>query len=601
MGKKLSRPPGGRNTTLRADPLVNPIPMPNRPFSIDFRSRPPFLDVGDAQSTIDIALEDIAAHIRQIGDGPLRSGGSKLALRWPSRTLILRIHAYVQLTKTKLTYGDAAAVLRLLKLKLTLEGHDGWSGRIFVTETAQVVGYVDLRRIPQVPPELAPVEAKAVRQVRRRDVLPNPYPVPDRPFVIDFAQQGGQFPPLVPADVDRCINGALQFTIQHVQTQGDGSIPHQLSIYNRATKLQVVVTSIRNDAMLSYNDTVVIIETMGLKMRRDGYRARLGHIIATSTGDLLGDISLRRLGVGQSPQDRHDVNNGSINAERQMLRSNPLPNPYHLPHSPYSINFKAPDPLDWPLPAGEVGPLISKARDQIAQEHVWHPDTWLPYNHAAFYQRYRSVYLLIRCSLTEPTADRLKYSDALAVVTACAMKIAHEGYHSLDGDIFDTATGKWKGNVEVVCEEQNQAVGNTNETQLGLALIPNPYPLPNTDLLLDFKEPGMRLAETDVKQCILTARGQVLQDIARHGEDSPAPPSTYSRQSVAFRIYPEPVGKQRRLTLGELLAVLDGYERKSAQEGYRSRWGRIVVAGVEEQIIAEVLLSSAPNVEVTTS
>ncbi|KAI4285679.1 MAG: hypothetical protein L6R35_004606, partial [Caloplaca aegaea] len=592
-------PPGGRTTTLRADPLVNPIPMPDRPFSIDFRSRPPFLDVAEAQSIIDVALKQIAAHIRQDGNGPLPSGGSDSALGWQFRTLLLRIHAHAQLTKTKLTYGDAAAVLRFLKLKLTLEGHDGWSGRIFVTETAQVVGYVDLRRIPQVPPELAPVEeAKALRQVRRRDVLPNPYPVPDRPFVIDFAQQGDQF---LPADVDRCINGALQFTIQHVQTQGDGSIPHQLSIYNRATMLQVVMTSIRNDAMLSYNDTVIIIETMGLKMRRDGYRARLGHIIETSTGDLLGDISLRRLGVSQSPQDWRDVNNGSINAERQMLPSKPLPNPYRLPHSPYSINFKAPDPLDWPLPAGEVGPLISKARDQIAQENVWHPDTWLPYNHAAFYQRYRSVNLLIRCSLTEPTADRLKYSDALAVVTACAMKIAHEGYHSLDGDILDTATGQWKGDVKVVCDKQNQAVGNTNETQLGLAPMPNPYPLPNTDLLLEFKEPGMRLAETDVKQCILTARGQVLQDIARHGEDSPAPPSTYRRQSVAFRIYPEPAGKQRLLTLGELLAVLNGYERKSAQEGYRSRWGRIVVAGVEEQIIAEVLLNSAPNVEVTTS
>ncbi|KAL8654036.1 MAG: hypothetical protein Q9210_001754 [Variospora velana] len=595
----LTRP--GGTTILQADALVNPIPMPSRPFSINFRSRLPSLDVREAQSTIDLALEKIAAHIRQDGNGPLPSGGSDSPLRWRSRTLHLSIHAYVQTAKTKLTYGDAAAVLRLLKLKLMLEGYDGWLGKIFVTETAQVVGYVDLRRIPRVPPEVAPVEVKALRQVRRREVLPNPYPVPDRPFVIDFDQQGDQFPTLAAADVDRCINDALQLLIQHVQMEGDDSIPHEISFYNRTTKLEVTMTSIRNDAMLSYNDTVVIIAAMSLKMRRDGYRARLGHIIATSTGDLLGNVGLRRVAVGESPPDGRDVKNDSTNAERQMLRLNPVPNPYPLPNSAYSIDFHAPDTQASPLPAGEVRTCISRARARITKQLAEHGDGPLPYSYASFLYRYRSVYLLIGCPL-EPADRRLHYSDALAVVTACAVKTTHEGYHSRVGDVFNTATDEWKGDVEIGAYQPNQVVGNTNETQLGLALMPNPYPLPNTDLLLDFEEPGMPLAVTDVQQCIFTARRQVLEDIARHGEDSPAPPSmAYRWQSVEFRIFPEPVGTQRRLTLGELLTVLDGYALKSIREGYRSRWGRIVVAGVEEQIIAEALLTSAANGEVTTS
>ncbi|KAI4112306.1 MAG: hypothetical protein LQ345_006527 [Seirophora villosa] len=600
-----------RATSKPADatrPVVNPIPIPGTPFSIDFTSRPPTLDVRETQSIIAAALEQIEARIRYQGNGPIRSGDRELPLAWRSRTLQLSVSTFAPPGTTALTYRDAVGVLVLLKLKLARDGYLTWLGRIFDSETSEarltnmVSGYVELRRIPVVPPETPQAaETKPLRQLLRpRDVLPNPYPVPDTAFMIDF-DQNDHFPAFPAADVDACISYALDTVIKDIRNEGDGPITPELDINYYPRNLQLTVTSFSEQAGISYNDTIAIMTALSLKMRRDGYRARFGEIVAAGTGNPRGEVWLQRLTYGKLSRERRAGKNVST------LPLEPMPNPYPLPSSPYSIDFFDPDTQAPLLPASEVRICISQARAKIARQLAEHGDGPLPSMPVSFLYRYRSVYLLIGSPMA-PADRRLKYSDALAVVDACAMKTAGEGYHSRVGDIFNTATDEWKGDVEIGAYQQIQGAGNDNKTtELGRDPmpnpyhLPNPYPLPNTDLLLDFDEPGMPLPVADIRQCFLSARQEVLRDIAQHGEGSLIPPSVEYRWGIVeFRIFPEPRITQRRLNLGELLQVLAAYALKSRRDGHRSRWGRIVVAGGEELIVAEALLHARTDSEVAT-
>ncbi|KAL9011739.1 MAG: hypothetical protein Q9173_003447, partial [Seirophora scorigena] len=580
-------------------PLVNPIRIAGTPFSIDFSSRPPILDVGETQIIIAAALEQIEARIRYQGNGPIRSDGRELPLEWGSRTLHLSVNTYAPPGTTALTYRNAAVALELLKLKLAREGYLAWLGKIFESETSEarltnsVLGYVNLRRTPVVPPKTPQAaEAKARRQLLRpRDVLPSPYPVPDTAFTIDFDQNDREFPALPAADVDSCISYALETVIKDIRREGDGPISSELDIDCYPRNLQLTVTSFSEDVGISYNDTIAIMTALSLKMRRDGYRARFGEIVAAGTGNPRGEVWLQRLTDGEVPRERRDDKNIST------LRLEPMPNPYPLPSSPYSIDFFDPDTQASPLPASEVRICISRARAKIAKQLTKHGDGPLPFAPVSFLYHYRSVYLLIGTPV-EPADRRLKYSDALAVVAACAMKTAGEGYHSRVGDIFNTATDEWKGDVAIGAYQQTQGVGKGNKTELGRNPMPNPYPLPNTNLLLDFEEPGMPLPVADVQECFLRARQEMLRDIARYGEGSLIPPSVVYRWGIVeFRIFPEPRITQRHLNLGELQEVLTAYALKSIREGHRSRWGRIVVAGGEELIVAEALLHARADAE----
>ncbi|KAI4173832.1 MAG: hypothetical protein LQ348_006463, partial [Seirophora lacunosa] len=599
-----------RATTDATRTVVNPIRIPGTPFSIDFISRPPTLDVRETQSIIAAALEQIEARIRYQGNGPIRSDGRELPLAWGSRTLQLSVSTYAPPGMTALTYRDAAGVLGLLKLKLAREGYLTWLGKIFESETSEarltnmLSGYVELRRIPVVPPETPQAaEAKPPRQLLRpRDVLPNPYPVPDTAFMIGFDQNDDVFPALPAADVDACISYALDTVIKDIRREGDGPITPELDIDYYPRNLQLTVTSFSEDAGISYNDSIAIMTALSLKMRRDGYRARFGEIVAAGTGNPRGEVWLQRLTYGKLSRERRDGKNVST------LRVEPMPNPYPLPSSPYSIDFFDPDTQAPPLSASEVRICISQARAKIAKQLADHGDGPLPSTPVNFLYRYRSVYLLIGSPMA-PADRRLKYSDALAVVDACAMKTASEGYHSRVGDIFNTATDEWKGDVEIGAYQLTQGADNDNKTtELGRDPmpnpyhLPNPYPLPNTDLLLDFDEPGMPLPVADIRQCFSSARQEVLRDIAQHGEGSLIPPSVVYRWGIVeFRIFPEPRITQRRLNLGELLQVLAAYALKSIRDGHRSRWGRIVVAGIEELIVAEALLHARTDSEVATS
>ncbi|KAL9576601.1 MAG: hypothetical protein Q9212_006963, partial [Teloschistes hypoglaucus] len=112
--------------------------------------------------------------------------------------------------------------------------------------------------------------------------------------------------------------------------------------------------------------------------------------------------------------------------------------------------------------------------------------------------------------------------------------------------------------------------------------LPNPYPLPASDLIIDFEEPRYYLLRRDVEDFFRATSQQVRRYIHRH-PDRPIPlnhpPLTYIWRSIKFLFYPsDPTAHHRAgsFSFQDLLDVLDAFALKSKEEGYMSRTGFIL-------------------------
>ncbi|KAF6230719.1 hypothetical protein HO173_011071 [Letharia columbiana] len=108
---------------------------------------------------------------------------------------------------------------------------------------------------------------------------------------------------------------------------------------------------------------------------------------------------------------------------------------------------------------------------------------------------------------------------------------------------------------------------------LTLNPIPNPFPVPNTDITLDFATPphlAPLLPQTDVTDCFALAKVHFETLIHEHG-DGPIAYSyemTYGR--VTLKMFSENA-PMRCITYGEALSVLLGISLKMAREGFEFR------------------------------
>ncbi|KAL8658489.1 MAG: hypothetical protein Q9202_007543, partial [Teloschistes flavicans] len=138
-----------------------------------------------------------------------------------------------------------------------------------------------------------------------------------------------------------------------------------------------------------------------------------------------------------------------------------------------------------------------------------------------------------------------------------------------------------------------KASAKVSNQSLQLPPLPNPYPLPDSDLSIDFEEPTYFLLARDVVDCFTSARAQIRRYMHRH-PDRPIPlanpPLTYIWRSVKFLFYPE--STRRGFTFKDLLAVLDAFALKSSHEGYLSRRG-FILADAEAQHVGRALLLPA--------
>lgn len=138
----------------------------------------------------------------------------------------------------------------------------------------------------------------------------------------------------------------------------------------------------------------------------------------------------------------------------------------------------------------------------------------------------------------------------------------------------------------------SQSIKPSENGTLRAPPIPNPYPLPHTDLALDFAEPSSPLSVRDTKNCILHANEQLLQHIQEHGGDDRLPfYLTYKFGSVRFSIRAEQ-RVLRRLTYRDALEILAACAIKLRREGYHRRTAAVL--GPRRGLIGNVQVGVDP-------
>ncbi len=121
--------------------------------------------------------------------------------------------------------------------------------------------------------------------------MPNPYPVPHRSFSIDFSSQERDIREI---DVKRCLFLASNEVLRHIHLDGDGDIPEYMEWTYGTAQFGISKLLDPPPPVLSYNDTVAIIDAFSMKARQDGYRYLFGEIFPNEGGEVLGDGLLSR-------------------------------------------------------------------------------------------------------------------------------------------------------------------------------------------------------------------------------------------------------------------------------------------------------------------
>lgn len=131
------------------------------------------------------------------------------------------------------------------------------------------------------------------------DPLPNPFPLPNTPFSLDFHELHPGAPHLPRANVFECLMTIRREMLQHIGEQGNGPIS-SLGFQIRGIGLDLVAA--HQQTALRYHDFVVILLTISLKMGREGYYARFADIIMSRGGEILGDVQIYSEQLGRRPR-----------------------------------------------------------------------------------------------------------------------------------------------------------------------------------------------------------------------------------------------------------------------------------------------------------
>lgn len=127
--------------------------------------------------------------------------------------------------------------------------------------------------------------------------LPNPYPVPDRPFRIDFHEPGQE--ELLPMRATiNCIHKVYNILNYHIHYIGDGPIPIEGGLYFSFNGVEFAVYAMpapTHSYVLSYSDTLHILSAFCVKMQTEGYRFRFGEVLLSGGGEHVGNAVIARI------------------------------------------------------------------------------------------------------------------------------------------------------------------------------------------------------------------------------------------------------------------------------------------------------------------
>ncbi|KAL8757034.1 MAG: hypothetical protein Q9199_002511 [Rusavskia elegans] len=119
--------------------------------------------------------------------------------------------------------------------------------------------------------------------------LPNPFPLPDTPFSLDFHEDHAAARQLPPTNVAECIATIRRETLQHIRRYGNGLIP---PLGFQISGIGVDLVSAHQPMPLTYQDFVAILLVFAHKMGREGYYERFADIIMSEGGEIIGDVQM---------------------------------------------------------------------------------------------------------------------------------------------------------------------------------------------------------------------------------------------------------------------------------------------------------------------
>ena len=257
--------------------------------------------------------------------------------------------------------------------------------------------------------------------LQQLSILPNPYPMPDSPYSINFLDPG---PFLGPGPK---VLSFMDYTFTRMIIQivnfGDDYLPQVAGdVYGFSIEKGPYWFGVRtSQSGLTFNDTTHILEAYTLKLRLEGFRERGSDIFDTATGNHLGSAVLDRFGSEIGPRNR-------------TLQLAPIPNPLVLSHSDLSLDFD--EPVSHLVP-NDVVDCIVNARKRITRRisergegAITIPTIWFTW---------RSVEFRV---FAAQVARRVTLNDTLSVLDAFAIKSGYQGFQSRWANIILTEGGQ---------------------------------------------------------------------------------------------------------------------------------------------------------------
>ena len=256
--------------------------------------------------------------------------------------------------------------------------------------------------------------------------LPNPYPIPDSPYSINFQNPG----PFLgePREVEKFLVHAFHQVLDHIQRFGDRPLPlmfddvYGYHIHDEDGPFAFALVTTQNG--LTYNDTTRILTAVAWKTRLEGYFRLVGNVFETATGHHEGIATLTR----------DEIETASLN---KTLQLGPVPNPYVIHDSDLSIDFE--EQMSELVPNDVVDCIVSARRritrriSQHGEARVTIPSIWFTW---------RSVEFRV---FVEQVPRRVTLNDTLDILDAFAIKSGLEGFQSRWANIIVTQGGQIVG------------------------------------------------------------------------------------------------------------------------------------------------------------
>ncbi|KAL9021917.1 MAG: hypothetical protein Q9185_000931 [Variospora sp. 1 TL-2023] len=244
-----------------------------------------------------------------------------------------------------------------------------------------------------------------------------------------------------------------------------------------------------------------------------------------------------------------------------------LPNPYHIPDSPYNITFQP--PTEFFDEADDAINCLVSARQKVVQHIEQFGNGPIPHSPNYFEFRYQRVVFHIESVAARPMLPQISYSDTAVIIAAFLLKMTRDGFQERSADIIMVDGGERVGVVLLV-----QFDNEVKEVQL--PTIPNPYPLPDTPFSLNFRDipdRGARLPRADVDRSITIARQEILQHIQRHGNGKMSG-RRFRNGDIDLSLGLDWRGTD--FTYQDFLATLLVFSLKMSREGYYERYADII-------------------------